>query len=376
MSAVNIKKSIESIDFFKGIAILLVLLVHSIQRFNVPFWVNVVPSLGQLGCQMFFVLSSFSLCLGYSDKNIKYFDFIKRRISKMIIGYWSMIVFYTLINILFAIRDNISILSIIFDYKIIINFLFLHGLSFDKSVINGVVRGGWFVGTITVLYLLFPTLLKLYNLDNSKWKKVRKVIFPLSAFCISCSVFVLLVIFKVDYIFENNSFSYFSFLNQLPCFALGFSLYEIYKTDFINNIKVPLIKFLIYSLISISLFFSNIDNVLIFISFFVALSFFYIFVYVNQNNSIISLIESNNVTSNLIKKFGKMSFSVYLTHPIIVHLLVKPLIEILVQIYDKQILWYFILLPIMIVLSYFLAKIFSFYENSLNKIIKKICHKN
>ena len=60
MSSIVAKKSIDSIDFFKGVAILLVVLVHSIQRFSVPYWVTVVPSIGQLGCQVFFVLSSFS----------------------------------------------------------------------------------------------------------------------------------------------------------------------------------------------------------------------------------------------------------------------------------------------------------------------------
>ncbi len=369
MDVIKTRKSIDSIDFFKGIAILLVVLVHSAQRFSIPFWTSVIPSIGQLGCQMFFVLSSFSLCLGYSEKKIRYLDFMKRRISKMVIGYWSMIIFYLSLNILFAIRDDESIVTFFANPGLYMNILFLHGFSSDKAVVNGIVRGGWFVGTITVLYLLFPFLLKTFNVKNKIWSKVKIVVFPTTTYILSSLFFILLSCFTMDYTFKNNSVSYFSFINQLPCFALGFSLYEIYKNNIFSKYKYSLIKFIICSTLSLFLFFSKIENSFIFISFIVALAFFYIYVYSQNSVSISDKINSEIAIFRMIKNFGKNSFSIYLTHPIIVHILIKPILEILIKIYDNQIFWYIIFCPIMFILSYYLAVVFNWYEGIIKNII-------
>lgn len=372
MEKVVQKKSIDSVDFFKGVAMLLVVLVHSIQRFSVPYWFAVIPSLGQLGCQVFFALSSFLLCFGYADKEIKYVDFVKRRISKLIVGYWTMIFFYLFLNIFFAFIHDESIVSILTNPGLYLNFLFLHGFSLDKGIVNGIVRGGWFVGTITVLYMLFPLLLKFYNISNSKWIKVRKIVFPLITYIISCSFFCLLIVFKDDYVFENNSVSYFSFLNQLPCFALGFSFYDIYKNNDFSSVKYPLIKFFACSAVSLFCFFTTIENALIFMSLFVALSFVYLFVWTESNKSTAKIINSDFGFVKIIKKFGRISFSVYLTHPIIVHLLVKPIIEFLSGFYNNHILLYLLLCPFMFVLSYFVAVLFKWYESKVYIIVGRL----
>ena len=369
------KKSIESVDFFKGIAMLLVVLVHSIQRFSVPYWFSLIPSLGQLGCQVFFVISGFSLCLGYSNKRIKYVDFMKRRISKLIVGYWTMILFYLLLNIFFAIIHNESVVALLKNPGLFLNLLFLHGFSTDKAVVNGIVRGGWFVGTITVLYMLFPMLLKIFNIQNSKWTKIKTVAFPMISYVLSCSVFCLLSIFKNDYAFENNSVSYFSFLNQLPCFVLGFSLYELHKNNSFLNIKFSFAKFVLCSAVALYLFFAKQENALVFMSFFVATAFFYVFVWTQNSDLLTKKIGSDSLGVKIIKKIGKISFSVYLTHPLIIHLLVKPIIEILNGIYDNDILWYLLLCPIMFVLSYFLAVLFQWYEGFVNRGIKRVTNK-
>ncbi|WP_182310820.1 acyltransferase family protein [Mediterraneibacter gnavus] len=51
----------ESLDFLKGIAILMVIIVHTSQRVIMSQWYANIAMLGQLGCQMFFVISGFSL---------------------------------------------------------------------------------------------------------------------------------------------------------------------------------------------------------------------------------------------------------------------------------------------------------------------------
>ena len=58
------------VDIFKGIAIMMVILVHSAQTFGLPEGVNYIPKLGQLGCQIFFLLSSFTII--YSFRGVNY----------------------------------------------------------------------------------------------------------------------------------------------------------------------------------------------------------------------------------------------------------------------------------------------------------------
>ena len=53
------------VDYFKGIAILMVVLVHSEQTFELPEGINYIPRLGQLGCQIFFLLSCFTICYNF-----------------------------------------------------------------------------------------------------------------------------------------------------------------------------------------------------------------------------------------------------------------------------------------------------------------------
>ena len=53
------KERIEYFAVLRGIAILMIILTHIHQVFDLPAFVRVVPRLGQLGCQIFFVISGF-----------------------------------------------------------------------------------------------------------------------------------------------------------------------------------------------------------------------------------------------------------------------------------------------------------------------------
>ena len=48
----------DCVDFLKGIAILAVIIVHIAQTFILPLIVSNIAKLGQLGCQLFFVISA------------------------------------------------------------------------------------------------------------------------------------------------------------------------------------------------------------------------------------------------------------------------------------------------------------------------------
>lgn len=64
----------KQIDFFKGIAIIMILLAHSTQRIEGLNLVNQLFSFGQMGCQIFFLISGYTISLSwkrYKEKHSK-----------------------------------------------------------------------------------------------------------------------------------------------------------------------------------------------------------------------------------------------------------------------------------------------------------------
>ena len=50
-------KKILLVDLFKGVAIINIIIVHSAQIYNLPDFVKSITNFGQMGCQMFFLMS-------------------------------------------------------------------------------------------------------------------------------------------------------------------------------------------------------------------------------------------------------------------------------------------------------------------------------
>ena len=117
-------------------------MVHTSQMFNLSFPVSEITSFGDLGCQIFFTLSAFCLCLSYEGKCLEYKSFICKRIKKIAPAYWVTI----------ALSTSLAYLSILFVGKnvlgvslkpldIVANIFFVHGLCMQDAN-NHVVRGG------------------------------------------------------------------------------------------------------------------------------------------------------------------------------------------------------------------------------------------
>lgn len=78
------------VDIFKGIAIIMVIIVHSAQTFELPEGINYIPKFGQMGCQIFFLLSSFTMIYSFCGGGKLFFV---KRIKRLLPGYWSIIIF-------------------------------------------------------------------------------------------------------------------------------------------------------------------------------------------------------------------------------------------------------------------------------------------
>lgn len=185
---------------------------------------------GQMGCQLFFLLSGFTLCLSYFKKRPTVLSFYKQRFISIAPGYWMMIIVFFFLNYLLVDILNVGTpINTKRDFfNVLINFLLLNGIF--PSANNSVVPGGWFIGTIVILYLLFPLLTK--YLTNVK----RSYKYILLSLAISISIQIILALKIGNFGLSNrNTFVYFSFLNQISCMMQGFVLYYQYIDNKFKN---------------------------------------------------------------------------------------------------------------------------------------------
>jgi peptidoglycan/LPS O-acetylase OafA/YrhL len=129
---------IDRLDELKGVAIMMVILVHTSQKFILPSILSKAMSLGQFGCQLFFVISGFSLAMSFEQNHVLRNYFFNRLIS-VAPGYYIAIFLFTLSSLIERLV-GFEPLSEITIGGIITNVLFAHGLF--PEYCNSVVRGG------------------------------------------------------------------------------------------------------------------------------------------------------------------------------------------------------------------------------------------
>ena len=136
---------LEFVDRMRGAAILLVIAVHFTQVFSDPL-VRAAGSVGQVGVQLFFVASAFTLCrsadqrgaAGRAAEAHPLRNFYIRRLLRIAPLYWLALAIYTLRGVL---RGETLFFT---PLNIGANALFVHGLV--PSANNTIVPGGWSIG--------------------------------------------------------------------------------------------------------------------------------------------------------------------------------------------------------------------------------------
>ena len=153
----------QSLDLLRGIAILLVVLVHCQEEST-----GVVPGLtwfarefGGLGVQLFFIVSGYTMMLTFGDK-VDFAaarSFYLRRFFRIAPLFWVAMVFCLLVTggrgITKFAPGGVSVSDVV------LTFLFLHSTS--VTAYNSVVPGGWSIAVEMQFYLLFPLLIYLFR---------------------------------------------------------------------------------------------------------------------------------------------------------------------------------------------------------------------
>jgi len=346
-------QKLDIVQFCKGIAIIMIILTHSHQMFDLPRSMQMFPMFGQMGCQMFFVLSCFCLCLSYENNTPSYVSFIYKRVKSISIGYWLTIC----VSLLLAKGSLMLTGSYLFKtstnpLEVLENIFLVHGLIPVEGGNNSVVRGGWYVGTIFILYLIFPFLFCLHR------KLSKKTMFPFLTFLLSFVILVGMYVYNNSFLVELNSFWYFSFINQLPGFSVGFLLYDWYRNK--NSISYPGIKGWSLILMAFAIFFMPSPITYILLPFLFSLGFYYIFLWLMPAYEAIPI-----TVKRFVRKYGDNSYAIYLIHPYLafeLSLLVISLVHISHPILFIE--W----LPIL----YLLVLVIGIQYNKLIEIIKSL----
>ena len=111
---------------------------------------------------------------------------------------------------------------------------------------------------------------------------------------------------------RNNSFIYFSLINQFPVFVIGVVFFKIhsYGVSFVKSKAASFLWFAFFSIMSMSLFSSGINFLFALIPVISGISFLFLFDFL-KNDRII-----NNAA---IRRIGRVSYSMYLFHFIFAH---------------------------------------------------------
>ncbi|PKB24933.1 peptidoglycan/LPS O-acetylase OafA/YrhL [Novosphingobium kunmingense] len=206
------------VDRLRGIAILLVIAMHYLQVFASPIlrdW----NEIGQVGVQLFFVASAFTLCLSADnrrDEPHRLRAYAIRRWFRIAPVYYVGIAFYAWMFIVSGEGAPYTV------ENVLANLFLVHGLLPFAN--NNVVPGGWTIGTEMLFYAAFPLLYPALEAGWKRWGNRALIV----AFALAVLVAVAWQLgFRLHYgrWLANNSYAYGSFVNQLPVFVAGMGWY-------------------------------------------------------------------------------------------------------------------------------------------------------
>lgn len=328
-------------------------------------WNNpVILAIGELGVELFFVLSGFLityllLCEQHEFKTISIKDFYIRRVLRIWPLYYfiGLIAFFLLPNIQFF---NIPIYSdqLIenFNFKLMLYLLFLPNLLLlGFGIIVPYASQSWSVGVEEQFYLIWPLLMKIF--------KNKLTLF-----------FLIILIYFFMYYFGFRIIKYIIWNNELELIKNVWSGFKIYSMAIGALFSYSLFnKSKILSLLLDSKFYLFSILLLIFL---IAFNFKWSFVYNILFGIIILNLASSKakglfLENTVMNYLGKISYGLYMYHLISITICIK-----LFQYFDWLNYYFLLLLSITTVsiilasLSYYmLEKKFILLKNRFSKVI-------
>ncbi|MBI5650221.1 MAG: acyltransferase [Chloroflexi bacterium] len=285
------------VDALRGIAIMLVVFVHSSASFP-PGLLTTLSHFGQFGVQLFFLVSAFTLSVASDHARLNrqtYLAFMVRRFFRIApLYYLALAGYYFFSQMSERIAGQTPFLPTT-EYtisKVLANLLFLHGFYPDAN--NSIVPGGWSIATEFSFYAIFPFIFQL----SKKWR-VGFLLIAVPAFA-----GLLLMLFAARLTGRlgeggNNSFPFYNLFNQMPVFLLGILLYHFRANlNFRRTLKIAALP---AALLLVAVFDTKwgwlVTPLLAGITF-----------------CGLAVIVENRVHGSWLCRLGELSFSIYLAH--------------------------------------------------------------
>ena len=298
------------IDAVRGLAILMVILVHTAQA--VPGrskLLEMVASYGQMGVQLFFIASAFTLCkswLGREHEQNKTANYFIRRYFRIAPIYYIGILIYFPVSIYANYRvRGIAVPDEQYTvFNVMANVLLVHG--FVPSANNGIVPGGWSIGTEFAFYALFPFVVRWFSKNEDRLTPRFLVGVVLASIALTMVAALALFLMTGKGI-ENGDFFYYNLINQQPVFVMGIAYFFASRKDMwpARSKAGNLVCFVLTTLVSVGLFYSGIPHVFSIVPAAAGLSFLFLVEYLRRDTVL------NN---RLVRRIGVVSYSMYVFH--------------------------------------------------------------
>lgn len=214
-------ETLAFVDALRGIAILGVIVVHHSQVFRGLGAVQGVAAYGQMGVQLFFVASAFTLCRSAQARGGERHglrNFYLRRFFRIAPLYWLAIAGYGLLDAGRRVLGRAGGESSYEPANILLNLLFVHG--FSPAAYNSVVPGGWSISTEMMFYLIFPALLPVVAATYRRHGRPALIAWPLAGVALSLCAQAWL-----GQGMRNNDWLFCNIVNQLSVFLLGIAAF-------------------------------------------------------------------------------------------------------------------------------------------------------
>ncbi len=306
------------IDSLRGIAILMVIIVHTAQSVQhsqmgagnpgISGFLNGMAEYGQMGVQLFFVVSAFTLCLSMSNRSgerRKYVNFFIRRFFRIAPLYYFGIAYYALLSVVnnYLKTGEMQVAEQYTALNIGANVLFLHG--FYPPANTNIVLGGWSIGTEVAFYVLFPLLFAM----ALRLKKLAAIWLLLTAGLLVTGDFYLVRALELLSGMQvgNNGFVYYNLANQILVFVIGIGLYFLEQRQLMVKWSWRLDALAFVFLTSMAMGVWKMDLRYAFFAIPIISSISFVFLYnVMRKNA--------HLNSRFIRKVGQLSFSMYVFH--------------------------------------------------------------
>lgn len=304
------KERLRTFDFLRGLAILSVIAFHASLSFpSKIIFIDTTFSFGAKGVQLFYFISALTMCYMWKqregEKNpIK--NFYIRRFFRIAPLFWLAIPIYLFV---YGFKASYWAPEGLGIKQILLTATFLHG--FWPDSINSVVPGGWSIAVEMTFYALFPLLITRIKDNKNIYLYAAAVVW---AFNILFFRDFLLVFLSTHYTTVSTTiqqdYLYMNFINQAPIFLLGCYMFFALQSKVKLNEIVFIVAWTAFALALKVLY--KFDGSL----FAVVYTMLGIFVF-----TCIKL----NVRFKPFELLGKKSYSIYLTHFLVIHFLQKIL---------------------------------------------------